>query len=311
MRSADLVIVGAGTAGLTAAAAAAACGLDVLVFEHLAPGGQIATVEKIRNFPAHPEGVGGYELGPMLLQQAEEAGAQFLFDTVERIERSGHRFVVGGTEGDVDAAAVLLAMGSRRRSLGVPGEAAFEGRGVSHCASCDGQFFRGKVVAVAGGGDSAFDEAEILAEHASEVVILHHGATPVAQPRIVERVLALPNIRTIAGADIVAVEGGGEVERLIVDLPQGRTVQPASGLFVYVGLTPNSELAAGMAEVDARGAILADADFQTSTPGIFVAGDLRSGATAWLSSVAGDGASAAVAAVRYIRATGGSTGASA
>lgn len=303
MRCFDIVIVGAGAAGLVAAAIAAAAGLDVLVIEHLAPGGQVATVEKIHNFPGFPEGIGGHEIGPILLQQAEEAGAEFLFDTVEHISRSGEGFLVTGAEEEVGATAVLLAMGSRRRSLDIPGEQAFEGRGVSHCASCDGHFFRGKVVAVAGGGDSAFDEAEILAEHASEVVILHHGPAPVAQRRTVQRVTALPNVRTVAEADIVAVEGGSEVERLAVDLPQGRIVEPVSGLFVYVGLIPNSELAIGLVELDALGAILTDGAFQAST-GIFVAGDLRSGAQAWLSSASGDGAAAAAAAVRYIRERG-------
>jgi thioredoxin reductase (NADPH) len=301
MQSADLVIVGAGTAGLTAAATAAAWGLQVLVIEHLAPGGQIATVDNIRNFPGFPAGIGGHELGPMLLQQAEEVGAEFLFDSVERIGRTDDGFVVTGAEQAVGAAAVLLAMGSRRRSLGVPGEEALEGRGVSHCASCDGQFFRGKVVAVAGGGDSAFDEAEILAEHAAQVVIFHHGPAPTAQSRTVERVTALPNVRVVAEADIVAVEGDAGVERIIVDLPTGRAVEPVSGLFVYVGLDPNSDIVLGLVERDEAGAIRADASFQTNCPGLFVAGDLRSGANALLSSVAGDGAAAAAATLRYLR----------
>lgn len=301
MRAVDLVIVGAGAAGLTAAATAAAEGLEVLVVEHLAPGGQVATVERIRNFPGFPDGIGGYELGPLLQQQAEDAGAAFLLDSVERIAPRDGGFLVGCAQGEVRALAVILAMGSRRRALGVPGEAELEGRGVSHCASCDGHFFRGKAVVVAGGGDSAFDEADILAGQAERVVIMHHGAAPVAQPRTVARVAARPNVRLLAHARIAAIEGDGAVERVLVDLPEGRRAEPAAGLFVHVGLEPNSALVADLVETDAAGRIVADASLRTSLPGLFVAGDLRSGATALLASAAGDGASAAMSAVRHLR----------
>jgi thioredoxin reductase (NADPH) len=301
MRIVDLVIVGAGVAGLTAAATAASDGLEVLVIEHLAPGGQVATVDKIRNFPGFPDGVGGYELGPLLQQQAEDAGAQFLLDTVERITRDEAGFLIACAEGEIRAGAVIVATGSRRRALGVPGEAELEGRGVSHCASCDGHFFRGKAVIVAGGGDSAFDEAEVLADHAESVTILHHGAVPVAQPRTVARLVARPNVHVLANAEIAAVEGAGEVESILVNLPDGQRSEPAAGLFVYIGLVPNRELIAPLVETDADGRVLADASFQTACPGLFVAGDLRSGATALLVSAAGDGAAAAWAARAYLR----------
>jgi len=300
MRTVDLAIIGAGTAGLTAAATAAAHGIDVLVIEQLAPGGQIATVERIRNFPGFAEGIGGYELGPMLQAQAAEAGADFLLDSVTRIEPAeGGGFLVHAAEDTVSARTVLLAMGSRRRTLDVPGEAELEGRGVSHCAACDGHFFRGKAVVVAGGGDSAFDEAEVLAEHVGQVTIVHDGAAPVAQARTVERVTALPNVRVIAGARVSAVEGASEVERILLD---GAPAEPAAGLFVYVGLVPNSAIVADLVEIDAAGRIVADASFETAQQGLFVAGDLRSGAVALLASAAGDGAAAALAAVRHLRA---------
>ncbi|MBT2185406.1 NAD(P)/FAD-dependent oxidoreductase [Sphingobium nicotianae] len=301
MTSVDLVVVGAGTAGLTAAAVAAADGLQVLVVEQLAPGGQIATVDKIRNFPGFPDGIGGYELGPLLQQQGADVGVDFLLDTVEGIDPSANGFVVRCAETTLEARAVILAMGSRRRALDVPGEADLEGRGVSHCASCDGHFFRGKTVVVAGGGDSAFDEAEVLAGIAKDVVIVHESAKPRAQRLTVERVSALPNVRILPEARIAAVGGTQEVEHIIVDGPGGRSEEPAAGLFVYVGLIPNSAIVAGLVETDDAGAIIADRDFQTAVPGLFVAGDLRSGARALLASAAGDGASAAAAAVRHIR----------
>jgi thioredoxin reductase (NADPH) len=301
MRSVDLVIVGGGVAGLTAAATAAPWGLNVLLIEHLAPGGQIATVERIRNFPGFPEGIGGHEIGPMLLQQAEEAGAEFLFDTVERVARDGDDFLIACSGEELRARSVILAAGSRRRALGVPGEKDLEGRGVSHCASCDGHFFRGQTIVVAGGGDSAFDEAEILAQHAAEVVIVHDRAIPTAQPATVARLAALPNVRIVPQSTVSAIEGTSQVERVVLD-GAGATSLPAAGLFVYVGLDPNGALVSDLVELDRRQAIVADAAFQSATPGLFTAGDIRSGATALLASIAGDGAAAALAAVRYLQA---------
>ncbi len=301
MNSYDLVIVGAGTAGLTSAATAEAEGLQVCVVEQLAPGGQIATVDKIRNFRGFPDGVGGYELGPLLQQQAVDVGVDFRLDTVDSIEVSHDAFTVRCSETALTSRTVLLAMGSRRRALDVAGEAELEGRGVSHCASCDGHFFRDKIVVVAGGGDSAFDEAEILAGLAREVVIIHASPKPVAQKQTVDRVTVLSNVRILPGARITAIEGAQEVERVIVDQPAGPSEESASGVFVYVGLEPNSAIVRDLVDLDARGAIIADSDFQTRVPGLFVAGDLRSGALALLASIAGDGAFAASSAIRFVR----------
>lgn len=302
VQSVDLAIIGAGVAGLSAAATAAAHGPDVLVIEQMAPGGQIATVETIRNMPGFAEGVGGYELGPLLQQQAEEAGTRFLLDCVEHIAPAPDAgFHIRTAQNMVHARAVIVATGSRRRALNVLGEAALEGRGVSHCASCDGHFFAGKTVIVAGGGDSAFDEAELLAGHAERVLIMHHGASPVAQARTVERVARLPNVEIIAQADIIALEGTDALDHVLVALSDGQRRQAAAGLFVYVGLEPNTSLIADLVTLDDTGRILTDAQFQTSCPGLFVAGDVRSGATALLASVAGDGASAARAALAYLK----------
>jgi thioredoxin reductase (NADPH) len=300
----DLVVVGGGVAGLTAAGVAASNGVRILVVEQLAPGGQIATVESIRNFPGFPEGIGGYELGPNLQQQAEESGAEMAADTVDEIVRTEEGFRVVGAERTVTAHAVIVAAGSRRKALGVPGEKPFEGRGVSHCASCDGQFFRGQAVIVAGGGDSAFDEAEILAAHAASVTIVHHGAAPVAQRRTVERVTALPNLTVLARSEIVAIEGDGGVGSVTIATDGSAGAIPCAGVFVYVGLEPNAGFVGDLVDRDMRGAILAGDDMQTRTPGLFVAGDIRSGATALLASVAGDGARAALSAVAYLSTVG-------
>lgn len=302
MREVDLVIIGAGVAGLTAAAIAASHGVEVLVVEQLAPGGQVATIEKIRNMPGFAEGIAGYELGPLLQQQAEEAGASFLFDSVQRIEAEGAGFRVVGASEEVVAGAVIVAAGSRRRMLGVPGEEAFEGRGVSHCASCDGVFFRGKPVVVVGGGDSAFDEAELLAEQASQVTIVHPEAQPRAQRRTLARVSALANVEVIGDSRILAIEGEGGVERVQMTSGGEAVTRECAGLFVQVGQVPNGDFLGELVERDAGGAIITDTGLQTSRPGLFAAGDIRSGATALLASVAGEGAAAAMGAVRHLAA---------
>jgi thioredoxin reductase (NADPH) len=297
----DVAVIGGGVAGLTAAATAAWAGLSVLVIEQLAPGGQIATVDRIGNFPGFPDGIGGYELGPSLQQQAEDAGAEMVADTVEAIAVADGGFAVAGAERSVTARALIVASGSRRKELVVPGEHALAGRGVSHCASCDGQFFRGGVVVVAGGGDSAFDEARLLAEHAATVIIVHRGPAPIAQQRTIAQVMALPNVTVLAETEIVAIEGENAVSGVVLASHGETRTQPCAGVFVYVGLDPNSGFLGDLVERDARGAVITTDGVATLTPGLFVAGDVRSGATALLASVAGDGARAALSASAYLK----------
>jgi len=300
-RETDLAIIGAGVAGLTAAQIAARHGIGVLVIEQLAPGGQISTVERIANFPGFAEGVAGYELGPMLQQQAEEAGADFQFDTIERIEAEGAGFRLIGFESEVLARAVIVAAGSRRRALDVPGEGDFEGRGVSHCASCDGPFFQDKPVVVVGGGDSGFDEAELLAGLASEVTIVHREAAPHAQQGTRDRVAALPNVRLVGNSEVVGIEGDEQVTRVRLRGADGASSElPCAGVFLYAGLVPASDFLGDFVARDAGGAIVTNTALETDRPGLFAAGDIRSGAAALLASAAGDGATAALAAVRHL-----------
>ncbi|HTU11556.1 MAG TPA: FAD-dependent oxidoreductase [Allosphingosinicella sp.] len=303
----DLLVIGGGVAGLTAAAAAAAHGLSVIVVERLTPGGQIATVERIRNFPGFAEVVAGFELGPLLQQQAESAGAMFTLDVVERVEHSAGGFTVIAAAARHNAKSVIVATGSTRKALGVPGESELHGRGVSHCASCDGPFFRDRIVVVAGGGDSAFDEAELLAEVAAEVLIVHAGSAPTAQKQSVERVARLHNVRCLGESRIAAIEGEAGVEAVIVEKGGRSLRQPCAAVFPQVGLTPNGAFLGALVERDARGGIIADAALQTLTRGLFVAGDLRSGCHAMLACVAGDGVAAALEAFRYLSAAATAT----
>ena len=300
MEDADIVVIGAGVAGLTAAATAASLGLRTLVVEQFAPGGQVSTVEGVRNFPGFPNGVAGYELGPLLQQQAEEAGASMRLESVSAIASSGEGYRLDCDGEPIAARAVILAVGSSLRKLGVPGEEEFVGRGVTHCASCDGPLLKGQTVVVVGGGDSACDEALVLAVHAAKVMLLHRGAHPVARREAVDRLRAMPNVEITAEAEIVAIHGETVVTGVDIKTPQGTHRAACGGVFAYVGLRPRTEWLQGFVTTDSDGRIASDSAMRTSQPGIFVAGDVRAGSVCLLASVAGDGAAAAISAARYL-----------
>ena len=303
MRAFDVVVVGAGAAGTTAATVAARFGLRVALVEARGPGGQIMTATHIENLPGLSEPISGDDLGPRLLEAADAAGAEVLLDTVESLELAAERWIVRAAGEDLDAAAVIVAAGSALRPLGIPGEAELLGRGVSHCASCDGPFFSGKRVGVAGGGDSAFDEALVLAEFAAHVTIFHRGAEGAAQRTLRDRVAQSTAIDVVPHAELEAILGDGAVTGVRVrDARSGevRTEQLAA-VFVYVGLEPNTAFLRGVVALDAAGHIETDILMRTSAEGIFAAGDIRANSVALLAAAAGDGATAAVSAYRYLQ----------
>jgi len=303
MESWDLVVVGGGLAGLTAGLFGARYGLRTLVLERLIPGGQIVNAERVENYPGFPQGISGAELGPLVQEQAQEAGAE-----VRLVEATGLRaeepyWIVETPEGPLRARAVVLACGSSPRRLGVPGEAELYGRGVSHCATCDGPFFAGEEVAVVGGGDSALDEALTLAGMARRVYLLHRRETLRAQQALQDRVLTHPRIRVVWNAEVLAVEGDREVTGLRYrDRTTGEErLLPVRGVFIYVGLEPNTAWLRGVVPLDNGGHIAVDLEMRTPVPGLFAAGDVRQGSVAQLASCVGDGATSALSAVRYIR----------
>jgi thioredoxin reductase (NADPH) len=303
MRETDLAIVGAGVAGLSAAIVAAQHGLDVLVIERMGAGGQVMNVETIHNMPGFPQGVSGFELGPLLQEQAEAAGAQFTLDTVIAVRAepvSARSAFVLECEGEsVSARAVLIAAGSARRKLDVPGEE-MEGRGVSHCASCDGPMFRNQPVCVVGGGDSAFGEAAVLAAHASRVTLVFREPQPHAQKVLVDAISGLANVELVAGAQVTRITGDDGVTGVRLQQEGASRDLPAQGVFVYAGLQADTGFIGDVLKLDGSGRIETDAAFRTSVPGIFAAGDVRAGAAYLLASVAGEGAGAAQSAHRYL-----------
>ena len=302
MRDVDLVIIGAGVAGLTAAMLAGRYGLEPVVVDRLGVGGQISSADRIENFPGFPQGVGGHELGPLLHEQAEAAGAELVLDTVEGFEARGEHRIVRGAGESWRAGAIIIAAGSALRPLGVTGEEKLLGRGVSHCASCDGAFFAGREVGVVGGGDSALDEALVLAEHATRVVIFHRGERLDAQQALRDKAAANGKIEIALDTIVEEIVGEDAVSGVrLRDRKTGTSrLEAIKGVFVYVGLEPNTAFLRGLLALDAAGHIETDINMRTSLAGVFAAGDIRKHSVALLAAAAGDGATAAISAFRYL-----------
>lgn len=299
----DVIILGGGIAGLTAGLTAGRFGLRTAVIDKsMAGGGQIVTIEKIENFPGFPEGISGFDLGPIVLEQAEKVGVEFRFDTVEGIEAAGDERIVRCESEQLTAKAVIVATGSSLRKLGIPGEDNLFGKGISNCASCDGPFFRDQPVGVVGGGDAAFDEADLLTTYASQVTVFHRSSDFRAQKTVLDKARSKSNLKVATFSEVIAVQGSDGVTGVEVrDTRDGSTrVEPLSGLFIFVGLNPNTEFLRDTLELDSSGHIVTDIMMRTSLEGVFAAGDVRKDSVAQLASVAGDGSTAAVAAGRYI-----------
>jgi thioredoxin reductase (NADPH) len=297
----DLAIVGGGLAGLTAALYGARLGLKTVIVERLAPGGQVLNVERIETFPGFPHGIAGYDLGPLVQEQAEAAGAEFMLDTAVGLDIHGEQRIVRCESNEITASAVIVAAGSSMRSLGIPGEDDYLGKGVSHCASCDAPFFVGKDVLVVGGGDSALDEAAVLAETVGHVYVAHRGAAFGAQQAAVDRLAAKPNVSTLFETELLEISGADTVQRVVLRKGSETTVRDLNGVFIFIGLEPNTAFVRDVLELDGAGHIVVDATLQSSVSGVFAAGDLRQHSVAQLVAAAGDGATAAVNAFRYLR----------
>ena len=297
----DVIIIGAGMAGLTAGIYSARHGLSTAIVEEMMAGAQIINLERIENFPGFPQGIAGYELGPSTQEQAMDAGVEILMDTVTDVNADGDYLQVVGDGGNTyRAKAVIMAAGSSLRTLGIPGEEEFNGRGVSHCATCDGPMYMGQTVAVVGGGDSAADEALTLTDYADRVILFHRGDALDSQSVLQERIAASGKIEVRYNTEIVEVLGEDAVTGIRVRSADGETVEPVHGLFVYVGLNPNSAPIANLVPLDNSGHVPVGLTMDTPKPGLFAAGDIRQQSASQLVASAGDGATAAIAAFRYI-----------
>ena len=300
----DLIVVGSGPAGLTAAFYAAREGISTLVVERAGVGGQAGVTERLDNFPGFPEGVTGSEFADRLRAQAERFGVEILSaqSVTEVLTDGDWRGVRTGDGKEYLAYGVLLATGSTYRRLDVPGEDDFLGAGVHFCATCDGAFYRDRRILVVGGGNSAGEESLFLTRFSQDITIVTRDAELTAS-RVVQEKVAENAAITVAPYTTVA-EFRGDAKLAAVVLEDTRTGErrdmDVDGVFVFIGLTPNTELLAGKVDLDATGFVVTDAGLQTSVPGVFAAGDVRSGSTKQAASAAGEGAAAALALRRWI-----------
>ncbi|MBI3303552.1 MAG: thioredoxin-disulfide reductase [Deltaproteobacteria bacterium] len=299
----DIIIIGGGAAGFTAGLYAARDRCRALLLERFSAGGQVLNCEHIENYPGFPDGIAGYSLGPLLQQQATNLGLEMKLAEVEAVRLDGDFKVLQTDDGEVRARALIIATGSSFTKLGIPGEDEFLGNGVSHCASCDGAFFMDQPVAVVGGGDAALDEGMHLTQYASQVTIVHRREGLRACRLLQERARATEKLGFRWNTVVRAIEGGETVERIQVeDVKTGeRSQMNVAGVFLYIGLTPNTQFLNGLVPLNERGQIVTDLWMRTAVPGILAAGDVRHESSRQLISAAGDGATAALAAVRYLR----------
>jgi len=313
--NADLLIIGAGPAGLTAAQYGARANLKVLVIEQLAPGGQVLLIDALENYPgnagqfdasgnetAPPKS--GYEFAMDLHRQAEGFGASFLTGSVVSLKKENDLFTVALADGGtLRAASVIMATGAKPRLLDIPGEKEFAGRGVSYCATCDGNFFRNKRIFVAGGGDAACDEARYLSRLTDKLTLVHRRDSFRAQKALAQRTIDNPNIEVRLNTVIKEVKGEKKVSSVVLQkVTTGRTYEEETdAVFIFVGTVPQSSIAADAgAAIDESGYIITDQKMSTNIPGLFAAGDIRSGAFRQVVTAAADGAVSAHNAAEYI-----------
>jgi thioredoxin reductase (NADPH) len=298
----DLIILGGGPAGLTAAIYAGRAALKTLVLAGPTPGGQVATTELVENFPGFPQGVSGVDLATQMQQQAERFGVKVTLDTATTVDFASTPLIVRSHAHTYRARTVIVATGAKPRLLGVPGESEFFGRGVSTCATCDGFFYRGKRVVVVGGGDSAVDEGIVLTKFADEVIIVHRRDQLRATKIYQERAFSNPKIRFVWNTVVEEILGEQTVTGIRVrDVQTGETsIIEADGVFIYIGMEPRTEPFAGQVEMDEWGYVIADERQHTSVPGVFVAGDVQDAYYRQVVVAASTGAIAAMEAAKFL-----------
>jgi len=298
----DIIIIGGGPAGLSAALYAARAGQRTLVLEREIVGGQITTTSEIENFPGSIEDTSGFAIADRMKAQATQFGAEIKSAHVERVTLEGEWKQVLADGETYEARAVIIATGANPRRLGVENEEAFVGRGVGYCATCDAPFYAGLPVYVVGGGDSAFDEALYLAKMTAHVTIIYRGSTPRAAKILQDRARAAENVDVLLDSNVVELSGEQLLNRMVIEnskTGERTVVEGDFGLFIFVGYNPNTELVADQLKLD-RGYIDADESTATDIPGVYAAGDVRKKAIRQVVTAVADGAVAAINAGKFI-----------
>ena len=301
----EVIIIGGGPAGLTAGLYASRAGLKSLLMERGIVGGQIVNATLVENYPGFPQGISGAELGSLMHQQAVKYGLEVVTSEVTGIT-SRESYSIATTDGDFKAVAIIIAAGSEYRTLGISGEERLVGHGVSYCATCDGFFFRNREVAVVGGGDTAITDALELTRHAKKVYVIHRRDQLRAGQVLQQRAFAQPKLEFIWSTVVEEIMGEESISGLkLRNVETGQSsILKVEGIFVAVGLVPNSQQFSNTVNLDNTGYIVTDETMSTSAPGIFAAGDIRRNSSRQVAAAVGDGVTAAMSACRYIQEVG-------
>jgi thioredoxin reductase (NADPH) len=298
----EVIIIGGGPAGLSAGLYTSRARLRSLVIEKGLVGGQITNAELVENYPGFAQGISGLELGQLIHQQATKYGLETLLAEATGIELDGEKRVVMTTKGKFTARAAIIASGSERRKLGIPGEEELTGKGVSYCATCDGPFFKDRIVAVVGGGNAAITEALHLAKFASRVKVIHRRNKLRATRILQEKAFAEPKIEFLWNTEVEGIEGKDRVKQINLHqvITGEKSILDAAGVFIAIGLKPNTNYLKGALPLDDAGYIVTNEKMETQIPGIFAAGDVRLNSARQAITAAGDGATAAKYAEKFI-----------
>jgi thioredoxin reductase (NADPH) len=298
----NVMIIGSGPAGLSAALYTARAELNPLLMTGIELGGQVARTNIVENYPGFPDGVGGAELGELFQKQAERFGARIEFDTVTGVDLSKRPFVLKTYSQEFQTRSLIIAIGASPNHLNIPGEEKFVGKGVSYCATCDGSFFKGKPVVVIGGGDSALEEGLFLTRYATKVTIIHRRDSLRAGAILQERALNNEKVSFIWDSIPTEIKGNDAVE--VIHLKNVKTNEESDfqtdGVFIFIGHTPNTEIFKAQLELDEKGYIKTDRNYQTSIPGIFAVGEAADARYRQIITSAGMGAAAAIEVTHYL-----------
>lgn len=298
----DTVIIGGGPAGYSAALYCTRAGLSTVIVEKMTPGGQMATTTQIDNYPGFEEGIDGFELGDKMRKGAERFGAKTHYAEVTGVSLEENPKKIATTNGDLYAKTVVIATGAAPRELGIADEQRFRGKGVGYCATCDGMFFRGKTVAVNGGGNTAVEEALFLSKLCEKVYLIHRRDTLRASRAEAQALEKAPNVEFLWNKVVTGLEGADKLEKIVLQdtVTKDTTTLDAQGLFVAIGRVPSTELFKDVLKTDAFGYIEADETTRTSIPGVFAVGDVRTKPLRQVVTAVGDGAVASKYIEEYI-----------